>query len=236
MAQAKDEARPEEADEIVVEEDEIVIEEAPTSEAPTATATLTDERTEEPAGAERVVYVSPPEPPKARGNRVLGALLALAGAVLFGVLYALAAAILLPVTDPAFHAAGLGAFLQQSIFWVPVLLFTVGFVLVVLALNRAAWWAHVLGSLVVALVVYLGSIGLLLLVTSLAGGTSGFRDVALNPFVLAAAVVAREVSIWVGLVIAWRGGKVAARNRAERAAFDAEQAGKATDGASAARG
>ncbi len=232
MAQLDDEDRqsqPEE--EIVVEADEIVVEEAPTSEAPTATATLTDERAESPLAGERVIYVTGPEPPKARSNRVVGALLALAGAGVFAVLYGLAGAAYLAVVG---GSAGFAEFITDQIFWVPVLFFTIGFVALVLLVNRAAWWVHVLGSLLVALVTYLGSVGMLLLVNWIAGVDVGLRAVATSPFVLAAAAVAREVSIWIGLLIARRGQRLAARNRADREAFEAEQSGKATDGATAA--
>ena len=234
MAQANSESPQSEPDEeIVVEADEIVVEEAPTSEAPMATATLTDERAESPLAGERVIYVSSPTPPKARSNRVVGALLAVAGAVLFAVLYGLAAAGMIAVRGSGGRT--IADFLTDAIFWIPVLFFTIGFVLVVLLVNRAAWWAHVLGSLAVALVTYFGAVGMLLLVTGIVGASPGFVATATNPYVIAAAIVAREVSIWVGLLIARRGQRLVVRNRADREAFEAEQAGKASDGASAAR-
>lgn len=232
MAQAQDPAqKPDEPEEIVVEPDEIVVEEAATGEAPTATGTLTDERAESPLAGERVVYVEAPMPPKARSNRVVGALLALVGAVVFALLYAAVGAGFIALTASPFT---FGDLITDAIFWIPVLFFTIGFVLVVVLLNRAAWWVHVLGSLLVAIITYFGSIGMLLLVTGIAGSSPGFVATALNPYVLAATIVAREVSIWVGLLIARRGVKLTARNKAEREAFDAEQAssrgGKTPDG------
>jgi len=226
MAQAKDETPQSEPDEeIVLDDDEIVVEEAATSEAPTATATLTDERAESPLGSERVIYVNAPIPPTAHSNRVIGGLLALVGAVVFAVLYALVAAGMI-----ALRGAGgltIADFVTDAIFWIPVLVYTIGFVLLVLLVNRAAWWAHVLGSLAVALVTYVGAVGLLLVVTGIVGASPGLAAVATSPFVIAAAIVARETAIWVGLLIARRGQRLAARNRAERAAFDAEQAAAA---------
>jgi hypothetical protein len=203
--------------------DEIVVEEAETSEAPVATATLTDEKTESPLAGERVIYVASPEPPKARSNRVVGALLALVGTVVFALVYALVGAAFIQLTGSQF---GFADFITDAIFWVPVLFFTVGFVLVVVLINRAPWWVHVAGSLLVALIAYFGSIGMLLLVNSIAGRNLGFLSTALSPYVIAATIVAREVSIWVGLLIARRGVRITARNRAEREAFEAEQAGK----------
>lgn len=232
MAQAKDESEqsPEMPEEIVVEPDEIVVEEAATSEAPVATATLTDEKTESPLAGERVRYVPSPERPKARSNRVVGALLALVGTVVFAVVYALVGAAFIQLTGSEF---GFGDLITDAIFWVPVLFFTVGFVLVVVLINRAPWWVHVAGSLLVALITYFGSIGMLLLVYSIAGQSLGFVATALSPYVIAATIVAREVSIWVGLLIARRGVRLTARNRADREAFEAEQSGK-SDGAPAA--
>lgn len=234
MAQAKDKAEQstpadEAPEEIVVEADEIVVEEAPTTESATATATLTDEKVESPLAGERVVYVSTPTPPRAHGNRVVGTLLALVGVVVFAVVYALvgAAYIAITGTEPDF-----GQFITDAIFWIPVLFFTLGFVLVVVLLNRAGWWVHVLGSLLVAVITYFGAIGMLLLVTGIAGSSPGFAATALSPFVIAATIVAREVSIWTGLLISRRGSKVKERNRVEREAFDAEQnEPKASDGA-----
>jgi hypothetical protein len=236
MAQAKNESTDptQDPEEIVVEadeSDEIVVEEAPTSESATATATLTDEKAASPLAGERVVYVSTPTPPRPRGNRVVGSLLALVGTVVFAVLYALVGAGFITLTGSSF---GFGDLITDAIFWIPVLFFTIGFVLVVVLLNRAAWWVHVLGSLLVAVITYFGSIGMLLLVTGIAGSSPGFAATALSPYVIAATIVAREVSIWVGLLISRRGTKVKERNRAEREAFDAEQGDtKASNGASA---
>ena len=90
-----------------------------------------------------------------------------------------------------------------------------------------------LGSLV-AFITYFGSIGMLLLVHQIAGSSVGFVATAFSPFVIAATIVAREVSIWVGLLIARRGTRLKERNRVEREAFDAEQGDtKASDGATA---
>lgn len=224
MAQVKDESTqpPDDSEEIVVEPDEIVVEEAATTESPVATATLTDEKVESPLGGERVVYVASPEEPKARSNRIVGSLLALVGTVVFALLYALVGAGFIALTASPF---GFGDLITDAIFWIPVLFFTIGFVLVVVMINRAPWWVHVLASLLVAVITYLGSIGMLLLVTGIAGSSVGFVGTALSPYLIAATIVAREVSIWVGLLIARRGTRLTARHRAEREAFAAEQSG-----------
>lgn len=231
MAQAQDPSEQPspaaEPDEIVVEDsDEIVVEEAPSGASATATATLTDEKVESKPAEERVVYVDSVAPPKPRSNRVIGSLLAVLGAAIFAVLYALIVALLLQLgLLPKVNAeTGFGDFIQDAVFWVPVLFFAIGFVLVVLLLNRAAWWLHVLGSLLVAVIVYFGSIAMLLLVTSIAGDQKSFASVATSAYVLIATFTAREVSIWIGFLIALRGGRVKELNKAAREAFDSEQA------------
>jgi hypothetical protein len=168
------------------------------------------------AGRE-VVYVQAPVPPKLRGNRGIGSALAVLGAIGFAVLYALACivAFVLKGDDEPMNTFAL--FIQSAVFWVPVLVFLVAFVLLVLVVNRAGWAAHVFGSLLVGLVVYFGSIGLLLLIANISAAATGgsvgtFGGLALNPFVIIAALAAREVAIWVGLAIAARGRRVKARN------------------------
>ena len=179
--------------------------------------------------AGQVVYVQAPLPPRVRGNRVVGVLLALLGTVVFAAVYAGAAAIPLALRfsgggfSPAFSA-----FVQNAIFWIPILMFALAFILLTVVLNRAGWWAHVLGSLLVAVFVYFASIGLLLLVGNVFGLTptqanSAFGALATNPLIIAAALVAREVSIWIGLAIAARGRRVKARNVETRTAWDREQ-------------
>ena len=230
MAQVKDDrTTPEPEDEIVVEDDEIVVEEAPTTEAPIATATLTDEKAESPLGGERVVYRDAPLPPKARSNRVVGGLLALGGVVIFALVYAGGAALVIPLLGEPFAARGFEAFIRDAAFWVPVLFFALAFIGLTLLLNRATWWLHVLSSLLVAIVVGLGTAGVLALL-----GTGGFAQLLLSPVVIGAAIAAREVAIWIGLLISRRGVRVTERNRADREAFDAEHAG-ATVGASGTR-
>jgi hypothetical protein len=126
--------------------------------------------------------------------------------------------------------ASLG-FLGQTAFYVPALFFFIGFVALVLLLNRAGWWTYVIGSIVVALFVYFGTIGALLLGSNVILQTpevaaEQFRQGLVNPFTIAAALVAREIVIWAGAIVASRGRKVKARNVEAKAAFEREQAAK----------
>jgi len=208
-------------DEIVVEDD------SPTEPAAHSTPTSGPSS---PLGGERVVYRDAPIPPKPQSNRLAGTLLAFAGALLFIVVYALFGAAAAAVEPEAF-GGGFGGFVSDYAFWVPVLFFTLGFVLEVLLLNTAAWWAHVLGSLLVAALVYLGTVGvaLLLNLATDANPGAGFGTFALAPFVLVASAIAREVSIWTGLLIARRGGRLKERNAEARAAFEQEHGTGAPD-------
>jgi hypothetical protein len=168
------------------------------------------------AGRE-VVYVQAPIPPRLRGNRGLGSLLAVLGAVLFAVLFAGAVTLAFALNNGSTVGAAFTDFIQNAAFWVPVLVFLVAFVLLVLIVNRAGWAAHVFGSLLVALAVYFGSIGILLLLGVVIGAgdseaLGSFAGLATNPIIIIAALVAREVAIWIGLAISARGRRVKARN------------------------
>ena len=112
-----------------------------------------------------------------------------------------------------------------------MLLYLVAAIVAALLLNRAAWWAHVVGSAIVALVVYWGSAGLLTLLTDVVNQTpdeaaATFWGFAGSSILFVAAILAREVAMWVGLAISVRGRKVRLRNAESKAAYDAEQAEK----------
>jgi len=203
----------------------------PAAEAATAEGTATGEvAPDRPAMAgQQVVYVQAPIPPRVRGNRVVGVLLALVGTVVFAAVYAGAATIPLAIRfSGAGFSPAFSAFVQNAIYWIPIMMFALGFIVLTVILNRAGWWAHVIGSLLVALFVYFSSIGLLLLVGNVfsltsAQATTAFGALAGNPLMIAAALVAREVSIWIGLAIAARGRRVRVRNVETRTAWDREQ-------------
>ncbi|MBW4033673.1 MAG: hypothetical protein HIU88_13595 [Acidobacteria bacterium] len=178
---------------------------------------------------QQLVYVPLAVPPKKRGNRGIGTLLAVVGALLFAGIYTVVGALIIDVRDGDLFGPEFTSFVSSAFFWVPVSLFLVGLILMVLLLNRAGWWAHVFGSLILAVAVYFGMIGILLLIANVFQATPTpitYESLALNPWVIAAAVVAREASIWTGLGIAARGRRVKARSIEERATFDREQEAK----------
>jgi hypothetical protein len=182
--------------------------------------------------AERqVVYVHAPVPPKVVHNRLFGALLALLGTAVYGALYAVGAAVIIALTPGVRLDASFLGFVNNSAFWVPIVFYVVSAVVAALLLNRAAWWAHVIASAIVALIVYWGSAGLLTLLTDLTQQTpdeaaATFWAFAGSPILFVAAILAREVAMWVGLAISVRGRKARMRNADAKAAYDAEQAEK----------
>lgn len=178
----------------------------------------------------QTVYVTAPVPPVKKGNRGAGLLIALASTVIFAGLYAIAIAVI--------HAAEIGVlrfdFFDSLAFYTPAIFFFVGFAIVVLLANRAAWWAYVLGSIFVGLLVYFGSVGAGLLANNILGETPAsaarlFAEALANPFVIAAALLAREVSMWMGAAISARGRRMKARNIEARDTFDRESADRSAE-------
>jgi len=176
------------------------------------------------AASREVVYVQAPTPPPARHNRGFGVLISLLGAVAFALLYIAVVAIVGVILGASVDAQ-LSSFLQSIAFWVPVVVYAVVSSLFALIVNRAAWWAHALGSLFVAVITYAVSGGIVALALNVIAmtpeeGVAKLGEVFSNPLLIIALVLAREVSLWFGLAIAARGRKVKERNVAERAAFD----------------
>ncbi|MET4703596.1 hypothetical protein [Frigoribacterium sp. UYMn621] len=177
------------------------------------------------AASMQTIYVPSPVPPRRKGNRGFGVLIALLSSVLFAALYAVAIA--------AIHSVEIGEFrfdfFGSLAYYTPIAFFFIGFVIVVLLANRASWWSYVLGSLLVGLVVYFGSVGTSLLVNNVFALTPNsaarlFSVALTSPFIIAAALLAREVSMWMGALISARGRKVKLRNLEARDTFDRESA------------
>ena len=170
----------------------------------------------------QVVYVQPLTPPKKAGNRGVGIVWVLLSAVVFAGALAAGTWLLDWVTE---GSTSFG-FLALAKFWIPVGVFAVAFLLLVLLANRANWWAYILGSVFVAAAVYFGTIGissLLDMVLRVPAPTT-FGQAMVSPFVIVAALIAREVSMWFGSLIARRGRKLKARNAEARAAYEREAA------------
>lgn len=186
-----------------------------------------------PTPAVQTVYLTAPNPPRPRGNRGFGILLAVAATAVFAALLALIAVLYRGIAGrdglSAVFTDWLPGFLTTPLFYVPVAVFLVLFVLFVLLANRAGWSVYVLGSFLLAAALYFASIGILLaldgMVFNFAGHTS-FASLAVNPAIAIATIVAREVAIWFGAVISARGRRVRARNVEAAAAYERETAEK----------
>lgn len=193
--------------------------------------------TEDPAAAEfepvpavapvQTVYVAAPNPPRKQGNRGVGVLIAIAATILFGVLFALAVGIIRSIRLGGFSFN----FVSAQPFYVPVLFFLVGFILLVLIANRANWWAYILGSLFVGAFVYFGTIGTLLLTGGVimntpAEAASAYNQLLADPYVITAALLAREISLWTGSAVSARGRRVKQRNADAREAYERESAAR----------
>ena len=184
-----------------------------------------------PAPAPQTIYVQAPTPPKERGNRGFGVLVALIGTVVFALLYAGVAYLLVSL-----YGAGAGGgirvlteFLVQPVFWVPVVAFFIGFALLAVIVNRGAWWIYAVLGLLVGVLVYFSYIGGALLTVdawtlTVDEGTEFLAQRWLDPFAIAAFIIAREIPIWLGGWIAARGRTVAERNRLAYEAYERELA------------
>lgn len=171
----------------------------------------------------QVIVVDAPVPPRKKGNRGLGVGLALVATVIF-------AALLVAVGFVLSIIAGEGiGFLTQPAFYLPAVAFFVGLVLVTVVLNRAGWWSHIIGSVVVGLVTWLGGASLALLAAGMFSmnqteANATFYAALFSPILIIAGLLGREVSIWTGAILARRGRSLKVRNAEAQAAYEREQA------------
>lgn len=151
-----------------------------------------------------------PEPtPRRRGNRAGGLLIALLATVVFAALD-LAALVGLEMlrSGTAVSEAALALF---PLVIGPSVGFALALALIVLIVNRAGWWAYVLGGFLVAVVAAGAGLAALWLA---AHGTAVpsveqlrriLTDARQWPSLVTAAIIAREVTVWAGAWIGARG-------------------------------
>ncbi|MGV8857999.1 hypothetical protein [Rhodoglobus sp.] len=216
------EAEAEPLAEPVVEYEPEIVTEAEPNVTSAAGATSTSA-----SGEPRVVYVTAPTPPKAAGNRGFGVFIALVSTLVFAIVFAIAVAIVNAVQAGRVDIG----FVQQPAFYVPIAFFALGSIIIALLVNRAGWAAHVFASIIVGLVVYFGTVGVLLLANGVIQNTPEqaqllFALALIDPRVIAGGLIAREVALWTGALVAKRGRKVTERNRETRAQWEAEVAEK----------
>ena len=178
------------------------------------------------APSHQVIYVEAPKPFLAKGNRGFGVLIAILSTIIFAVVYAGIAVIV----ELANGGSASFDFVGTGDFWSPVVAFGIGFVILVLIVNRAGWAAHVIGSLFVgAFAYFVGSAGFLLFHLSQIPSNEGtvvYKAALLSVPAIVAGLLAREVALWMGFAIAARGRKVKARNVEARVVYDQEIADK----------
>lgn len=178
-----------------------------------------------PEPATQYVYVQTPQPPKKKGNRGAGLIFAVLATIVYAVVFAVVIAIIALALVGTVNTA----YLTQPGFYLPVLFFLVGFALLAVILNRAGWWAYVVGSILVGLFVYLGSTGLIALLNGVIfetpeDATFLFTRQLTSPVTIASALVAREVALWTGALLGRRGAKLKTRNAEAQTQFEREQA------------
>ena len=201
-------------------------EESPAADVVPETEPAADGSEVPAAPTHQVVYVEAPKPFLAKSNRGFGVLIAILSTIIFAVVYAA----IFVIVELANGGTLDFSYVAQGDFWAPVGTFLVGFIVLVLILNRAGWAAHVLGSLIVAAFVYFVSGGVVLLfhlsqIPSNQGGAA-YKATLLSVGTIVAGLLAREVALWMGFAVAARGRKVKARNVEARVVYDQEIAAK----------
>jgi hypothetical protein len=208
--------------------DEVAVEQVPVEvvsvdAVPAAQQPETTVLTETTPPAPEVIVIDAPVPPRKKGNRGIGIALALLATVVFsGLLVAAAFALSLVL------GGGIG-FLTDPEFYFPSLFFFIGLVIVTLLLNRAGWWSHIIGSVVVGAITWFGSASLVLLAAGMFSMNQGeandtFFAALFSPILIIAALLAREVAIWTGAILARRGRSLKVRNAEAQEAYEREQA------------
>ena len=218
-----DEAPRNEAPATEVPVEQVPVAEVPIAKVPAAQQPETTVLAETTPPAHEIIVVDAPVPPRKKGNRGLGVALALLATVVFTALLLAAAFVLSLVAD-----SGLD-FLTDPQFYFPSLFFFLGLVIVTLVVNRAGWWSHIIGSVVVGAITWFGSASLVLVAAGMFSMNQGeanevFFAALFSPILIIAALLAREVSIWTGAILARRGRSLKLRNAEAYEAYEREQA------------
>ncbi len=174
----------------------------------------------EAAAAETLLHTTT-IPPKPAGNRWFASLVGLIGTVIFAGLYIGLTYMVAVSSDVAFSAM---QFVSSPAFYVPVASFFVGFAILGVVLNRAAWWAWAVFGVFVGLFTYLGYIVGLLVETRAWEETASaaLATVSQNWLHLEAVLVfvfARDIPVWLGGWIARRGRKVTEAHEKDMAEY-----------------
>ncbi|KAA9133911.1 ABC transporter [Microbacterium caowuchunii] len=166
------------------------------------------------------IFVQAPEAPRPQGNRGAAGAIGLLATLAFAVLYLAATLCFRFLTEDLavseFGAATLEAQATWA-FWVPVVVFFLGFWLLGAAINRGRWGHWVIWGLLVGLVAYGGHLlGALFQAPfwelTARQGAELLEAELFAPLAIVAFVLGRELTIWFGAWVAARGRRVTELN------------------------
>jgi hypothetical protein len=168
-----------------------------------------------PAFAQQPIFVQAPEPPRERGNRGTAGAIGLLATLAFAILY-LGTTLGLGAWTGDVTAENLGesalAPLTTWGFWVPVVVFFLGFWLLGAFINRGRWGLWVVFGIIVGVFAYGGHLlGQLFeerfwLLTA-REGSELIGEQLFAPLAIAAFVFGRELTIWFGAWVARSGAR-----------------------------
>ncbi|MGP6172432.1 ABC transporter [Microbacterium sp. A196] len=168
-----------------------------------------------PISQHQPIFVQAPEPPRDRGNRGTAAGIGLIATLSFAILYLGTAlglqALVGDVTGENIGEAALAPLTTWG-FWVPVVVFFIGFWLLGAIINRGRWGLWVVFGLIVGLFAWAGHIlGQLFeapfwLLSAREGSELALSE-GLAPLAIAAFVFGRELTIWFGAWVARSGAR-----------------------------
>lgn len=168
-----------------------------------------------PAPQPQPIFVQAPEPPRERNNRGTAAAIGLLATLVFALLYLGTAlglgALAGDVTGENFGEAALSPLTTWG-YWVPVVVFFIGFWLLGAIINRGRWGLWVVFGLIVGVIAYAGHIlGQLFEAPfwnlTASEGSELIGAEMLAPLAIAAFVFGRELTIWFGAWVARIGAR-----------------------------
>ncbi|WP_243075597.1 ABC transporter [Microbacterium sp. SS28] len=170
--------------------------------------------------APQPIFVQAPEPPRARGNRAAAGAIGLLAALSFAVLYLgvwLGVGLLTDDIAPDGIVSALTTAVSSWVFWVPVVLFFIGFWLLGAIINRGRWGHWVIFGIFVGVISWFGYVvGLLFQapfwMLTPTEGVELIRDNTFAPLAVGAFIIGRELTIWFGAWAAARGKRVTELN------------------------
>ncbi|MEV4737781.1 MULTISPECIES: ABC transporter [unclassified Microbacterium] len=182
---------------------------------PVVAETVVAEPVVAPAFAQQPIFVQAPEPPRERGNRGTAGAIGLLATLAFAILYLGTTlglgAFMGDVTGENIGEAALEPLMTWG-YWVPVVVFFLGFWLLGAFINRGRWGLWVVFGIIVGVIAYGGHLlGQLfqerfwLLTASEGNELIGGQLFA--PLAIAAFVFGRELTIWFGAWVARSGAR-----------------------------